>query len=308
MELLVILLVFHDFLLNWTFAIRVGLPSNLTLVSSVIDDELQRLNRFTRGTDPDALLGDSTKLTSSKESASNVCANKRAGETCNFTHARVCTAQGLCVSACEFHGYHECNCANKDEYHCYLCCGRNDRVCRPAHDYGIYKYNGERWERQTCKRCRSAELLDGQQCDDKDRTRVCMNGMCVRGVCQGRPDGQSCNFDRTKVCVEGECEDPCRRIRTDLRMCDCPRNSVHQCHLCCQDWKQQKCVSAYYKYGLKYRDEDRPIFRLGLTCGRFDHSCNRFGECAGCAATLSLALLLVCLLSLTALQQSPQVS
>lgn len=200
---------------------------------------------------------------------------------CDPTQGGVCKNQ-TCISACATStGYsprlQPCVCASEDDSFCYLCCGSSNQECAPAHEYKIFKPNGEHWERQVCGRCR--HYPNGVSCDERNPKRVCSHGKCVSSVCHGKPEGSLCTLDLSRLCVDDECRDPCKEHDPMLRMCDCDTHPEDRCELCCHHGKTKKCENAYQKYKIKTKD-GRMILRVGLSCRR-GLTCNKYGVCAG---------------------------
>ncbi|KAK0404395.1 hypothetical protein QR680_017437 [Steinernema hermaphroditum] len=212
-----------------------------------------------------------------------------ANEICSTSHAHVCL-NGTCVSACFIGGMRECQCDLEEDNYCYLCCGNERNACRPAHQHNILRTNGERWERETCARCRMNSMeLEGLPCDDRDPQRLCLQGKCSNSVCSTKRQGEFCDRKMEKVCVEDVCENPCARFSPHLLPCECSEidpntgfASDDRCQLCCYDFSvkpaSQRCQNAFRKYQIA-TSKNRPIWREGLDCvgGK---KCNRYGICA----------------------------
>lgn len=99
-----------------------------------------------------------------------------------------------CVSVCSLNGMKECICDTEEDNYCYLCCGSEDARCRPAHEQGILRSNGERWERESCARCRmNGAEMEGLACDDRDAQRLCLQGKCSKSVCHDKQQGAFCD-------------------------------------------------------------------------------------------------------------------
>uniref|UniRef100_A0A914H2S2 Uncharacterized protein n=1 Tax=Globodera rostochiensis TaxID=31243 RepID=A0A914H2S2_GLORO len=211
------------------------------------------------------------------------------GSTCSTSNAHVCH-NGTCLSACTFRGMKECRCDMEEDDYCFLCCGSAQERCLPAHEHGILRDNGERWERESCSWCRmQGTEREGMACDDKDPQRLCLHGKCSKSVCADKVQGQFCDRKEEKICVDDVCENPCARIAPHLMVCDCPAidpdtgfASEDRCQLCCHDYHQKpasrRCQNAFRKYHLKSAQE-RPIWRIGLECAG-GKRCNRFGICS----------------------------
>uniref|UniRef100_A0A183IB36 Disintegrin domain-containing protein n=1 Tax=Soboliphyme baturini TaxID=241478 RepID=A0A183IB36_9BILA len=192
-----------------------------------------------------------------------------------------------CASACSLKQMHQCNCPSEDDNYCYLCCGSATQSCQPAHLYGILKPNGETWERDTCRRCR--HMPNGMPCDDKSQRRVCVNERCTGNVCRNRSEGRYCDLLNSRLCVDGDCRDPCGDHWSQLVTCECD-TLANRCELCCFDFRTKQCESAFRKYGIGNRN-GRPIIRIGLSCNRNHHLCNRYGKCAATVPKNSKILL-----------------
>ncbi|KAL3079000.1 hypothetical protein niasHS_014782 [Heterodera schachtii] len=211
------------------------------------------------------------------------------GEICTTINAHVCR-NGTCVSACTLRGMKECHCDVEEDNFCFLCCGSANDRCLPAHEHGILRDNGERWERDPCKWCRTQGTeREGMACDDKDPQRLCLHGKCSKSVCANKVQGEYCDRKEEKICVDDICENPCARIAPHLMVCDCPAidpdtgfASEDRCQLCCHDYTQKpisrRCQNAFRKYQLKSAQE-RPIWRIGLECAG-GKRCNRYGICS----------------------------
>ncbi len=99
-----------------------------------------------------------------------------------------------CVSACSIGGMAECTCDVEEDNYCYLCCGNERTRCMPAHEHAILRPNGERWERDSCKRCRqNGAELEGLGCEDTDPARLCIGGKCSNSVCHDKQQGAFCD-------------------------------------------------------------------------------------------------------------------
>jgi hypothetical protein len=133
------------------------------------------------------------------------CSDTRSdGKVCNFPAGDVCR-NGSCVSACSERHLHRCRCAHEDDNYCYLCCGNAHTECQPAHKLGgckrimsdrmptgVLRPNGEYWERDSCRRCRS--LPNGLQCDDTQPDRLCHEHKCSDRICYGKATGEYCDM------------------------------------------------------------------------------------------------------------------
>ncbi|TKR80922.1 hypothetical protein L596_014895 [Steinernema carpocapsae] len=138
-------------------------------------------------------------------------------EPCPVNSASICV-NGTCASACSMSGMRECQCDTEEDNYCYLCCGNERNACKPAHEHNILRENGERWERETCSRCRMNSVeLEGLPCDDRDPQRLCLQGKCSNSVCHNKPQGAFCDRKMEKVCVEDVCENPCARYSPRYR-------------------------------------------------------------------------------------------
>uniref|UniRef100_A0AC35UDR3 Disintegrin domain-containing protein n=1 Tax=Rhabditophanes sp. KR3021 TaxID=114890 RepID=A0AC35UDR3_9BILA len=211
------------------------------------------------------------------------------GEVCSINKAQVCN-NGTCVTACSQQGMSECTCDTEEDNYCYLCCGDSSNRCLPAHDYNILKVNGERWERESCSRCRmQGGEMEGLACDDRDSQRLCLQGKCSKSVCHNKSQGSFCDRKLEKVCVDDSCDNPCAKIAPHLMVCDCPAidqdtgfASEDRCQLCCYDFNikpaNRRCQNGYRKYGIS-DSKSRPIWRIGLTCAG-GKTCNRWGVCS----------------------------
>jgi hypothetical protein len=221
------------------------------------------------------------------------CLGREDETLCDPTQGGVCRNQ-TCISACYGSTRYNprlqpCVCASEDDSFCYLCCGSSHQVCAPAHEYHIYKPNGEYWERQVCSRCRTHP--NGLACDERNARRVCHDGRCVSSICHGKPEGSLCTLDLSRLCVDDECRDPCKEHDPLLRMCDCDQYSEDRCELCCHDRRTKRCENAFQKYKLKNKD-GRMILRVGLNCRR-GLTCNKYGVCSAKSlkASLTVAIL-----------------
>lgn len=210
-------------------------------------------------------------------------------EVCSTNNAHVCR-NNTCVTACSLRGMRECVCDSEEENYCYLCCGSSEHRCLPAHEHSILRNNGERWERESCARCRmNGAEMEGIACDDRDPQRLCLQGKCSKSICHDKQQGAYCDRKMEKVCVDDVCENPCARIAPHLMVCDCPAidpdtgfASDDRCQLCCYDFNvkpsSRRCQSAYRKYRIM-SSQDRPIWRVGLDCAG-GKRCNRYGVCS----------------------------
>nr|CAD2182176.1 unnamed protein product [Meloidogyne enterolobii] len=188
----------------------------------------------------------------------------------------------------------ECRCDSEEDNYCFLCCGNERNRCLPAHEHGILRDNGERWERDACTRCRmNGDEMDGMPCDDQDTQRLCLQGKCSKSVCVDKQQGQYCDKKSEKICVDDVCENPCAKISPYLMVCECPAidpdtgfASEDRCQLCCFDYHQKpstrRCRNAHRNYGIKSA-QDRPIWRIGLECAG-GKRCNRYGICSNDAS------------------------
>uniref|UniRef100_A0A5S6QKI6 Uncharacterized protein n=1 Tax=Trichuris muris TaxID=70415 RepID=A0A5S6QKI6_TRIMR len=216
---------------------------------------------------------------------------------CDPTQAGLCLNQ-TCSSACATRQMLHCNCPSEDDNHCYLCCGNSHNPCQPAHVYRVFKPNGERWEREACRRCH--DLPDGVPCDDKSDRRICLNKKCTANACLNQPEGAYCDLRKTRLCVDSDCRDPCREHSSMLTTCECDTQKS-RCELCCYDFRSKQCESAFRKYGIRNKD-GRPVARIGLSCNRKQEQCNMYGRCASSAlsplwpmvALTSVAYALLC--------------
>ncbi|TKR80923.1 hypothetical protein L596_014895 [Steinernema carpocapsae] len=144
--------------------------------------------------------------------------NPRVSSTQTVVNEAHKAPEPLCASACSMSGMRECQCDTEEDNYCYLCCGNERNACKPAHEHNILRENGERWERETCSRCRMNSVeLEGLPCDDRDPQRLCLQGKCSNSVCHNKPQGAFCDRKMEKVCVEDVCENPCARYSPRYR-------------------------------------------------------------------------------------------
>ncbi|KAL7070512.1 hypothetical protein ACQ4LE_010447 [Meloidogyne hapla] len=215
------------------------------------------------------------------------------GSICSTSRAQLCR-NNTCVSVCSVREMRECRCDSEEDNYCFLCCGNERNRCLPAHEHGILRDNGERWERDACTRCRmNGDEMDGMPCDDQDTQRLCLQGKCSKSVCVDKQQGQYCDKKSEKICVDDVCENPCAKISPYLMICECPAidpdtgfASEDRCQLCCFDYHQKpstrRCRNAHRNYGIKSA-QDRPIWRIGLECAG-GKRCNRYGICSNDAS------------------------
>ncbi|KAI6240754.1 hypothetical protein M3Y99_00418800 [Aphelenchoides fujianensis] len=233
------------------------------------------------------LLVDGTRASTDVAALTPECTKE--GEVCSRNNAHVCK-NNTCVSVCSLRGMKECVCDTEEDNYCYLCCGNSHNKCRPAHEHGLLRINGERWERESCARCRmNGAEMEGLACDDRDPQRLCLQGKCSKSVCHDKHQGAYCDRKLEKICVEDVCENPCARIAPHLMVCDCPTidpdtgfASEDRCQLCCFDFNvkpsSRRCQSAFRKYQIA-TPHNRPIWRVGLDCAG-GKTCNRYGICS----------------------------
>uniref|UniRef100_A0AC34Q1A4 Uncharacterized protein n=1 Tax=Panagrolaimus sp. JU765 TaxID=591449 RepID=A0AC34Q1A4_9BILA len=228
-------------------------------------------------------------------------------QICVTNSAQICK-NNTCQSVCQIHGMRECICDTEEDNYCYLCCGNGNNRCLPAHQHNILRPNGERWERESCARCRmNGAEIEGLACDDTDSQRLCLQGRCSKSVCHDKPSGAFCDRRMEKICVDDVCENPCARIAPHLMVCDCAMidpdtgfTSEDRCQLCCYDFNakpsSRRCQNAFRKYHITTAHK-RPIWRVGLECAG-GKTCNRFGICTNFAATKFLPIFLYFLFAL----------
>lgn len=208
---------------------------------------------------------------------------------------------GTCVSACSLRGMQPCDCDVEEDNYCYLCCGNAHHQCAPAHQHGILRSNGERWEREACTRCRTnGQELEGLPCDDGDPNRLCLGGKCSNSVCHNKQPGSFCDRKMEKICTEDQCENPCARYAPHLMVCECSSidpdtgfASEDRCQLCCYDFNlkpaNRRCRNAFRNYKVM-TSAHRPIWRVGLECAG-GKTCNRFGVCSSSGLSIFTGLL-----------------
>lgn len=57
-----------------------------------------------------------------------------------------------------------------------------------------FRSNGERWERESCARCRmNGAEMEGLACDDRDPQRLCLHEKCSKSVCHNKLQGSFCD-------------------------------------------------------------------------------------------------------------------
>lgn len=57
-----------------------------------------------------------------------------------------------------------------------------------------FRINGERWERESCARCRmNGNEIEGLACDDNDPQRLCLQEKCSKSVCHNKQQGSFCD-------------------------------------------------------------------------------------------------------------------
>ena len=237
--------------------------------------------------------------TSFAEQVKSCAAPQHDGKVCSLAAGDVCR-NGSCVSACAERGLQRCRCADEDDDYCYLCCGSSSTECQPAHRLSVLRPNGEYWERDACRRCRSP-VMNGLHCDDTQPDRLCHGQRCSDRVCLGRAAGEYCDKSEEHVCMDGRCQNPCAQGPRKMLVCECPETdqrtgmaSDDRCQLCCFDFTAKRCQSAFFHFGIKNKD-GRPLPRTGLSCRSGTKQCSPYGICAACRAGNALALLAVAL-------------